>query len=333
LTGVCGFDFVITSDPGSSEAYSISPQAGRDTRAAMSARRITWKLAVTKRLRSMKLSKRTSEQLATGVKRFQPVIASAKARDVNESDTAIIVTDILADCFGYDKYSEITSEFSIRGTYCDLAIKLENKPRLLIEVKPVGGELKEAHTKQAVDYAANQGIEWVLLTNAVAWRVYRVQFTQPINQELVLEFDFTTLEARKTDHLELIGLLTKEGLTKSGLDDYHEQRQAMSRYFLGAMMLSDSVLEVVRRELRRVSPGVKIEVEEIRSVLEQEVIKRDVLEGDRAAEAKRKVSRCQNRPLRAAKKADEPETPVPVEPAAVVSATPIVAVTPSAVQP
>lgn len=250
----------------------------------------------------MKLSKRTSEQLAAGIKRFQPVIASAKARDVNESDTAIIVTDILADCFGYDKYSEITSEFAIRGTYCDLAIKLDNKPRLLIEVKPIGGELKEAHTKQAVDYAANQGIEWVLLTNAVSWRAYRIQFAQPISQELVLEFDFTTLEARKTDHLELIGLLTKEGLTKSGLDDYHEQRQAMSRYFLGAMILSDPILDVVRRELRRISPGVKIETDEIRAVLEQEVIKRDVLEGDRAIGAKKKVSRSQNRPLRAGKK-------------------------------
>jgi hypothetical protein len=267
----------------------------------------------------MKLSKRTSEQLSNGIRRFQPVIASAKARDVNESDTAIIVTDILADCFGYDKYSEITSEFAIRGTYCDLAIKLDNKPRLLIEVKPVGGELKEAHTKQAIDYAANQGIEWVLLTNAVTWRVYRVQFTQPIAQELVLEFDFTTLESRKTDHLELIGLLTKEGLTKSGLDDYHEQRQAMNRYFLGAMVLSDSVLDVVRRELRRVSPGVKIETEEIRAVLEQEVIKRDVLEGDRAVEAKKKVQRSQNRSLRVAKKTDEPTSPVPSTSTAVVS--------------
>jgi len=261
----------------------------------------------------MKISKRTSEQLADGIRRFQPVIASAKARDVNESDTAIIVTDILADCFGYDKYSEITSEFAIRGTYCDLAIKLDNKPRLLIEVKPVGGELKEAHTKQAVDYAANQGIEWVLLTNAVTWRAYRVQFTQPIAQELVLEFDFSTLEPRKADHLELIGLLTKEGLTKSGLDDYHEQRQAMSRYFLGAMVLSDAILDVVRRELRRVSPGVKIETGEIRAVLEQEVIKRDVLEGDRAAEAKKKVQRSQNRALRSPKKAEGGVPPTPSE--------------------
>jgi len=271
----------------------------------------------------MKLSNRTAERLAAGIKRFQPVIANAKARDVNESDTSIIVTDVLADCFGYDKYSEITSEFAIRGTYVDLAIKLENKPRLLIEVKQIGSELKEQHTKQAVDYAANQGIEWVLLTNAIDWRVYRVQFAQPIGQDLVLEFDFTTLEPRKSEHLELIGLLTKEGLTKSGLDDYHEQRQAMSRYFLGAMLLSDTVLDVVRRELRRVSPGVKITTEEIRGVLEQEVIKRDVIEGDKAEGAKKKVGRSQNRPLRTKKDDAEDATTAEISStAATASATP-----------
>jgi hypothetical protein len=33
-----------------------------------------------------------------------------------------------------------------------------------------GLELKDAHIKQAVEHAANQGIEWVVLTNAVQWR-------------------------------------------------------------------------------------------------------------------------------------------------------------------
>lgn len=60
-----------------------------------------------------------------GIKRFQPILASAKARDVNESDTVMIVTDMLADVFGFDKYSEITSEYVIRGTFVDLAIKIE----------------------------------------------------------------------------------------------------------------------------------------------------------------------------------------------------------------
>ena len=113
----------------------------------------------------MTIPTRIADRLAAGVKRFQPVLASAKARDVNESDTTMIVTDILAEVFGYDKYSEITRELCIRGTYCDLATRIDGKFQMIIEVKAIGLELKEAHVKQAVDYAANQGIEWVALSN------------------------------------------------------------------------------------------------------------------------------------------------------------------------
>jgi hypothetical protein len=89
--------------------------------------------------------------------RLHSILASARARDVNESDTVVLVTDILQDVFGYDKYAEITSEHMIRGTFCDLAVKLDGHLSLLIEVKAIGLDLKEQFVKQAVDYAANQG--------------------------------------------------------------------------------------------------------------------------------------------------------------------------------
>jgi predicted type IV restriction endonuclease len=131
---------------------------------------------------------KVAERLVAGLKRFQPILSSARARDVNESDTVLLTTDLLAYFFGYDKYSEITSEHAIRGTYCDLAIKIEGELRLLIEVKAIGLELKDAHVKQVVDYAANQGVEWVALTNTITWRVYRIHFGKPIDNELVIQF-------------------------------------------------------------------------------------------------------------------------------------------------
>src|SRR6188472_3550779 len=137
----------------------------------------------------MPIPSRVAERLATGLKRFQPILASAKSRDVNESDTSMIATDVLADVFGYDKYSEVTRELAIRGTYCDLATRIDGKFQMLIEVKAIGLELKDAHAKQAVDYAANQGVEWVALTNGNLWKVFRVIFAKPIETELVLDID------------------------------------------------------------------------------------------------------------------------------------------------
>lgn len=237
------------------------------------------------------LPSKIADRLVTGIKRFQTVLQAAKTRDVNESDTVIIVTDMLSEVFGWDKYSEITSEHSIRSTFCDLATKLDGVIQMLIEVKAVGLDLKDQHVKQAIDYAANQGTDWVLLTNGLVWRIYKVIFGKPIDMELVAELNFGALNAKSAADVELLYLLSKEGWIKSALGDFHTQRQALSRFFIGAMVLSEPVVETIRRELRKVSPDVRIDAEQIRAVLSQEVIKRDVMDGEKADAARKKIAR------------------------------------------
>ena len=246
----------------------------------------------------MAVPNKVADRLVTGLKRFQPVLQSALSRDVNESDTSMIVTDVLAEVFGYDKYSEITRELCIRGTYCDLATRIDGKFQLLIEVKAIGGSLKDSHAKQAIDYAANQGIEWVALTTGNLWRVFRVIFSKPIDAELILDIDLLALNPKTPSHIESVYLLTRESMVKSGLQAFHDHLQATSRFYLGAVLLSDPVLETVRRELRRLS-DVKLELEELRDALRKDVIKREVLEGDKAAAATRKVSKAAGKALRA----------------------------------
>ena len=242
---------------------------------------------------------KVAARLSAAIKRFQPIIASAKSRDANESDTVIIVTDMLSEVFGYNKYSEITSECSIRGTWCDLAIKIDGTFEYLIEVKAIGLDLKDSYTKQAVDYSANQGTDWVLLTNAEIWRIYRITFAKPILSELVLEINFSTLSPKKIGDIELLYNLSREGLMKSALGEFHTQQQALSRFFMGALVLSNPVLEVLRRELRRISPDVRIDLQQIRSVLMGEVLKREVVESEKAEEARKKIARAAGKVLRA----------------------------------
>lgn len=235
--------------------------------------------------------KKVAERISNGIKRFQPILINAKTRDVNESDTVIIVTDMLSEIFGYDKYSEITSEHAVRSTYCDLATKLNGKIELLIEVKAIGLELKDNHVKQAIDYAANQGVDWVVLTNGIIWKVFKVSFTKPIDQEIICEFDVTTLNPKSNEHIEFLYLLSKEGWMKMSLEGFHEQKQALSKFFLGALILSDPVIETLKRELRKISPDVKISSDQIKEVVCQDVLKREVTEGEKSDEAKRKIAR------------------------------------------
>jgi len=234
---------------------------------------------------------KVATRISAAIKRFQPIINSAKARDANESDTVIIITDMLSEVFGYDKYSEITSECSIRGTWCDLAIKTDGRFEYLIEVKAIGSELKDSHTKQAIDYSANKGTDWVILTNAEIWRIYKVTFSKPINSELIVEINFLGLNPKKSNDIELLYNLTREGLMKSALGEFHTQQQALSRFFMGALVVSTPVLETIRRELRRITPDVRIDLEHIKAVLVNEVLKREVVESEKAEEARKKINR------------------------------------------
>ena len=258
---------------------------------------------------SSKVPTRVAQRLAAGLKKFQPILQAARTRDVNESDTVVIITDMLQEIFGYDKYSDITSEHMIRGTYCDLAVKLDSELAVLIEVKAIGLELKDQFVKQAIDYAANQGADWVALTNGIQWRVYRVSFGKPISQELVVELDLVSLNPKAEPDIELLALIAKESWQKARLGEYFSRKQALSRFFLGAVIVSDQVMEVVRRELRRVNPDVRVEIDELRDVVKGEVIKRDVLEGEQAAAAQRAVSRAAGRMLRQMGEKDDASEP------------------------
>ncbi len=247
----------------------------------------------------MPIPKKVEARLAASLKYYQPILAAARARDANEPDTVTIVKDVMADLFGFDKYAELTGEHAIRGTYVDLAVKIDGRLELLVEVKAVGFELKDPHVKQAVDYAANQGVEWVVLTNGIRWRIYRVTFAKPIGQELVLEFDLLEMSYRTAAHLEWLYLLSREAITRAALPDYHSQRLATSRFMLGALVLSEPVIEMVRRELKRVAPEVRIDTDEIRAALKTEVLKREVVEGEQADAARKKVARAAGKALRA----------------------------------
>lgn len=245
-----------------------------------------------------KVPKKVIERLVAGIKRYQPILAEARSRDVGEADTVTIVTDMLADVFGYDKFSEVTAEFSVRNSFCDLAIKTDGQVQTLVEVKAIGLDLKDHHVKQAVDYGANQGAEWVFLTNGICWRIYRLMFTKPIGQEIVIDVDFSKLNPRAEGDLELLYLWSKEGWRRSVLGNYHSQRKALSRFFVGAILQTKPVLNVIRRELHRVSPDVRIDVDQLMAVLVTEVIKRDALEGEKAEEARRKITRVYRKVLR-----------------------------------
>ncbi len=249
----------------------------------------------------MAVPNKIRERMQGALKRMVPIIAQQKARDVSEADTVTLVKDLLHEVFGYDKYGELTSEHAIRGTFCDLAVKVDDKLIMLIEVKSVGSALDDRHVKQTVDYASNQGVEWVVLTNGATWRLYQVIFAKPIDKRLLCEMDLLTIDSKSDEGCDCLWLYTKEGFLKGAHIELRDRQDATSRYLLSALLLeNDAVVSTIRRELRRVV-DVSVGTDEIIKVLRAEVIKRDTLEGPQAEDAVKRVTRQERKLAKAAK--------------------------------
>jgi hypothetical protein len=148
------------------------------------------------------------------------------------------------------------------------------------------------------------------------WRVYKIRFEQPINYDLVCEFSFAELDPKNEEHQEKLFIVCKEGLVKDAREEFHEKILTVNRFVLGALILGDEVVGVIRRELRKLSDGVLVTPEEIAMVLTNEVLKRDVLEGDEAAKAQARVRRFYGKANRRPREveADKPAEPPQEQP-------------------
>lgn len=251
-----------------------------------------------------KLPKKFCDRVVAKLKPYQAIVVSHRSRDVSEADTVTVVKDVLADVFGYDKYTELTSEHQIRGTFCDLAVQIEGKVRFLIEVKSAGSTLSDAHLRQAVNYGAHQGIEWIVLTNAVEWRFYKVNFGQPISWDEITRICLPDISVRNSSDLEKMYLLAREGLSGDAISAFHQHQQLVNQYTLGQLIQTDPVVAVLRRELRRLFPELKVEPSDLSDLLVNGVLKREVVDGDKVEEAKARIRKVEQKLARAVKKAE-----------------------------
>jgi Type I restriction enzyme R protein N terminus (HSDR_N) len=232
----------------------------------------------------MAVSAKVASRITAQLKTYQGILAQAMKKDSSEGDTVVIVTDMVADILGYDKYQDLSSEHAIRGTYVDLMVSVDSKPRFLIEVKAVGTDLKDSYIKQAVDYAANKGVDWVILTNAITWRVYKVVFAKPIDKVLVCELNALEADRKGPEAIECFGNLSLEAFSKDTLSDWFHEKQITSKFSIAALLLSDALLDSLRLQIRRLTK-IQVDIDDLRSLLTDEVIKRELIDGDEAKSA------------------------------------------------
>ncbi len=193
---------------------------------------------------------KAKERIQKGLRKFSGIVVKTAQQKANESDTRVVVHAILSELLGWDHFEDITGEHRIRGAYADFTIKRDRGLFAIIEVKAASLDLNEKHLYQAVSYAANEGVEWVVLTNADQWRCYRVLFNKPVDKDLVFSVRVSDGEMKPKAKAELLYLLSAEAQRKNELAEYYERQAAMSGSNLAAALLSDRVVAALRAEVR-----------------------------------------------------------------------------------
>jgi hypothetical protein len=220
------------------------------------------------------------ERISRGLRKFRGVVDRAKAANANEADTRMIVSSVATELLGWDPFTDLTGEFRIKGTYADFCLKHDNEYLAVIEVKSVATNLHAKHVYQAVTYAANEGIDWVILTNGDDWHVYRVVFGKPITRDLVLSVSISddTKPSTKTD---LLYLLSHEAQRKNELEQYYDKKAALCGSSVARVLLGAPMLTKLRSEMRAAT-GYRVGFDELATILVEDVFLPDVQCGETA---------------------------------------------------
>jgi len=117
----------------------------------------------------MELTKqKAKENLAKLITKYQQVVDEDKIQDYHEEATkTAFIQPLLKDVLGWDvnDYNEVSPEERISRGRVDYCLKIDGKPKIFVEAKPLKADLKK-HIEQAVSYGYNRkGVPFVLLTD------------------------------------------------------------------------------------------------------------------------------------------------------------------------
>lgn len=206
---------------------------------------------------------KAKERIKKGLRRMNGVVERAIRDDYKEADTRKIVSDVLCEYLGWDKYANLTAEQMIGSRFADYVVKKDGEQLFVVEVKQIGLKLKETHLNQARLYAIDEGIDWIILTNGDEWQAYHTALEDkvPVTKH-VFTVRLSDPALKPAEKAELFYLFSEEANRKKEIDDYYYRRVALSGENLADHILSDDVINKLRISIKN-STGQRLNNSEI----------------------------------------------------------------------
>lgn len=217
------------------------------------------------------------DSIRAAIRKFSKPLQEIVARDANEGDTRLLVTDFLCNGLGYDKFEDLTTEFAVRGEFADYGVRIDKQLVAFIEVKRAAQQLNIRHLRQVETYAVKEGLEWIMLTNGQTWQAYHVyaKTGQQVATHLALEVDLLGDDS-PSKKIDSLFFLHHDALKRGLIDELWKRKAATSATALAEIVLTTSVLDAMRKEIRRTS-GFNPDPDELSRVIRNEVVRPGLL--------------------------------------------------------
>lgn len=141
-----------------------------------------------------------------------------------EENVKIILVEPLLELLGYDKTKgDLDFEHIIRNKRADILIKIDDKPRMIVECKSLEEDL-DKHVEQALGYAYNKQVGFVILTNGLKTRLYKSFIENVIEPKdrLLLEINLRKLSG---EFKEFEKWVSKKSLVTNQVDQISREKE------------------------------------------------------------------------------------------------------------
>ena len=215
-------------------------------------------------------------KLLLSLKAYNKKYLQGNITELDESGTRLMINDFLSTVLGFTPIEEIKTEYIIKGTYADYVIQMKGVRQFLVEVKALSLVLSEKHLRQAVNYGANEGIDWALLTNGRSFNFYRIIFGKPIESRKVFSINMAEASQLKNT-AELLQYLHRDSVINKGLNILWNKNCALDPYNVSGHLYSPAVTNIIRKALNEKFKS-KFQDDEIHASINGIVIEKLTLE-------------------------------------------------------
>jgi predicted type IV restriction endonuclease len=181
---------------------------------------------------------------------------------LTESDTIRVLVLPILEALGWDlqDVEEVRSEYRHTGSDnpVDYALFLHSTPTLFVEAKALGISLDDRKPLlQTLNYANAAGVDWCVLTNGAAWRIYKVHAPVEAEEKLFLTVLLDDPSTAIEDIAATLSLLSRDRMQARAIDalwtDWRVDRQVEA--VLDTIREDDAFVRLVAKRATGLTAG------------------------------------------------------------------------------